>query len=216
MKADDTNKHMERIYSSVPHEDIPWNRQEPPAVLVELIEQGMVKPCKAIDIGCGTGNYTFYLQANGFQVTGVDVSPTAIAAAKKKSQENGVKVDLVVADMTADISQIKGTFDFVHEWMVLHHILPPDRAAYLSNIMKLLNSGGSYLSVSFSEANEGFGEPPTGKWRKSPMGPTIYCGSLEETAAFFEPYCTILKQELIEIPGKKDPHKVNYLYMRKK
>lgn len=216
MRAAETNEHMERIYSTVAHEDIPWNREEPPALLVELVEHGVVGPCKTIDIGCGTGNYAFYMVGQGFEVTGVDVSPTAIAAARKKSHERGLAAELVVADLTADTSHIAGPFDFVHEWMVLHHILPPDRKAYLANVMNLLNSGGRYLSVSFSEENEGFGEPPTGKWRKSPMGPSIYCGALEEIAGFFMPHCSILKKKVIEIPGQKDPHLVNYLFMQKK
>ncbi len=37
---------MDRIYRNVPLEDIPWIIENPPDVLVELVESGKVKPCK--------------------------------------------------------------------------------------------------------------------------------------------------------------------------
>ncbi len=38
---------MDEIYRTIPQEDIPWNMEEPPEALVELIENGKVLPCKA-------------------------------------------------------------------------------------------------------------------------------------------------------------------------
>jgi len=56
---------MDRIYGNTPLEEIPWNIETPPDVLVELVESGKVKPCKTIDLGCGTGNYAIYLASIG-------------------------------------------------------------------------------------------------------------------------------------------------------
>ncbi len=42
----------ERIYKD---ERTPWNANQPEPHLVELVERGALKPCEAIDIGCGTG-----------------------------------------------------------------------------------------------------------------------------------------------------------------
>ncbi len=216
MDAADTNRHMERIYATMPHQEIPWNLSDPPALLVDLLDHGAVPPGRALDIGCGMGNYTRFLAGRGFAVTGVDASPSAIAAARRLSRETGVAANFLVADMTADTSHLPGPFAFVFEWMVLHHILGPERERYRRNLLGLLAPGGHYLSVSISEAHEGFGEPPTGKWRKSPLGPTVYCAALDELAAFFAPACEILERQLVQIPGSKAPHLVNALFLRKK
>ena len=83
---------MDKIYRKIPLEKISWNIQKPPDVLVELVRSKKVKPCKTIDLGCGIGNYAIYLGGLGFDVTGIDVSPTAIdidiEKAKKKLRKH--------------------------------------------------------------------------------------------------------------------------------
>ena len=49
-----THIDMDRIYKNMPLEKIPWNSETSPEALVELVENGRVKPCKAIDLGCGS------------------------------------------------------------------------------------------------------------------------------------------------------------------
>jgi len=77
---------IDRIYRTIPLEKIPWNIEAPPHLLVRLVKEGMIKPCKAIDLGCGTGNYAIYLAEQGFDVTGVDSSATAIQIAAEKAR----------------------------------------------------------------------------------------------------------------------------------
>ena len=51
-----------------------------------LIEQKALKLCrgKVLDIGCGAGSHSLYLQENGLQVVGLDQSPGAIEVCKKR------------------------------------------------------------------------------------------------------------------------------------
>ena len=51
---------MDTIYKTIPLAKIPWNKKTPPDALVEIVESGKVKPCKAIDLGCGSGNYAIF------------------------------------------------------------------------------------------------------------------------------------------------------------
>lgn len=81
---------MENIYKNIPPEQIPWNIETPPEVLRQLVEKKIIKPCKAIELGCGIGNYVTYLAENGFTATGVDISEAAIELAQKSSQSKGV------------------------------------------------------------------------------------------------------------------------------
>ena len=80
---------MDKIYRNTPLEKIPWNIEIPQDVFVEIVDSGKVKPCKTIDLGCGTGNYSIYLASLGFEVTGIDISTTAIEIAKKTQRRKG-------------------------------------------------------------------------------------------------------------------------------
>ena len=75
---------IDKIYGNMPLERIPWNI-ETPQRLSRARRQWNVTPCKTIDLGCGAGNYALYLASRGFNVTEVDISPTAIKRAKEKS-----------------------------------------------------------------------------------------------------------------------------------
>ena len=72
---------MDEIYRDMAPEEIPWNIETPPQALIDLVISEKIKPCKTIDLGCGTGHYSIYFASLGFKVTGVDISPTAIKIA---------------------------------------------------------------------------------------------------------------------------------------
>jgi 2-polyprenyl-3-methyl-5-hydroxy-6-metoxy-1,4-benzoquinol methylase len=98
------NIEIDKIYRDMQAGDIPWNIETPPKALVDLIEIGKVKPCKAIDLGCGAGNYAIYLASIGFDVTGVDLSPTAIKIAKENAKKKGVTSNFLIADVLGDFA----------------------------------------------------------------------------------------------------------------
>jgi SAM-dependent methyltransferase len=202
---------MDKIYRDVPLENIPWNIETPPHALIELVESGKVKPCKAIDLGCGAGNYAIYLASKGFDVTGIDVSPTAIRLAKENAGKKGVKCKFIVADVLGDLHEINDTFDFAYDWEVMHHIFPEERKRYVENVHRLLNPGGKYLSVCFNEKDPGFGG--TGKYRKTGLGTVLYFSSLEELEGLFERYFSIKEANVMTIQGKGVKHIVNYIFM---
>ncbi|MRR56282.1 MAG: hypothetical protein EG822_17580 [Deltaproteobacteria bacterium] len=68
---------IDKIYRETPLEKIPWNVETPPETLVELVRSGRIKPCKAVDLGCGAGNQVVYLAGMGFGMTGIDSSTAA-------------------------------------------------------------------------------------------------------------------------------------------
>ena len=142
---------LDEIYRNMNPEEIPWNIEAPPNALIELVESGKVKPCKTIDLGCGAGNYAIYLAGMGFDVTGVDISPTAIKMAKENAKKKGVKCKFLVADALGDWDEVKETFDFAYDWELLHHIFPEERKKYVRNVHRILNPKGKYLSEDFEK-----------------------------------------------------------------
>jgi SAM-dependent methyltransferase len=205
---------IDRIYRKLPPEDIPWNVEAPPKALVELVESGRIRPCRAIDLGCGAGNYAIYLAGKGFDVTGVDISPTAIRIAEENARRKGVMCRFVAADVLGDLREVEGTFDFAYDWELLHHIFPEQRQRYIENVHGKLNPGGRYLSLCFSEDDRQFGG--SGKYRETPLGTLLYFSSEDELRDLFEPCFHIDELRTIEVSGKSVPHLAVCAFMRKK
>ncbi|MDH4292407.1 MAG: class I SAM-dependent methyltransferase, partial [Dehalococcoidia bacterium] len=81
----------DRVYRRYPIEALPWELGRPRKVLVELVEKGLIKKGKALDICCEAGTNAIYLAKKGFQVTGMDISPKAIEIAKEKARKANAK-----------------------------------------------------------------------------------------------------------------------------
>jgi SAM-dependent methyltransferase len=199
---------LDKIYQEMPPDKIPWNSETPPDALVELVQSGKVRPCKTIDLGCGTGNYAIYLAGQGFEVTGVDSSPTAIKIATENAQRHGVRCRFIVADLLGDLLEIKETFDFGYDWEFLHHIFPEDREKYVKNVYNLLKPGAQYFSACFSEKDPQFGG--RGKFRKTRLGTTLYFSSESEIGDLFSPYFAIKELKTIKIDTKFASHYLVY------
>src|SRR6266852_8937706 len=79
----------EDAYKTVP----PWDVGRPQPAFVELVRAGELNRGKVLDVGCGTGENALYLAENGFSVIGVDLTSSAITAARAKAVERKMKVD---------------------------------------------------------------------------------------------------------------------------
>ena len=49
-----------------------------------------LEPGRALDLGCGEGGDAVWLARHGWAVTGVDLSPTAVARGRRAAAEAGV------------------------------------------------------------------------------------------------------------------------------
>lgn len=214
MSQRDIDKIMDNIYKKMSEEKIPWVLDEAPDLLKDLIDKGTIKPCKAIDLGCGVGIYVIYLAKSGFDVTGVDISPESIKIAREKARREEVNCNFIVADVLGDIDKkTDTTFDLAYDWELLHHIFPEDRDRYVKNVYKLLNPGGKYISVCFNEDDQAFGSPK--KYRKTNIGTILYFSSEDELKRLFWRYFRILEIKKVKIKGKFGDHIVNYAFMER-
>ena len=204
---------MEKIYSTIPPEQIPWNEETPPEILTHLVETEKITPCKVIELGCGAGNYLIYLSTKGFDPTGIDISETAIDIARKSAAKKDAKCNFISADVLGDMSEMHGKYDFAYDWHLLHHIFPEDREKYINNVYRLLKPDGQYLSVCFSEDSPEFGGK--GKYRKTPLDTVLYFSSEDEIRALFEPAFEIEELKTIDIVSKVGSHKAIYTFSKK-
>lgn len=142
----------DQIYKRYPLEALPWELGRPREVLVELVEKGLIKRGKALDICCGAGTNTVYLAKKGFQVTGIDISSRAVEYAKKKAEEANVKIRFMVQNFL-ELPFEDEEFDFVFDMGCFHHVRVEDRSTFIRGVYRVLKKGGPYLLTCFSYMN---------------------------------------------------------------
>lgn len=128
-------------------DQLPWDTGEPDPHLAEVIEEHEIAPGRALEVGCGTGTNAIWLAEQGFVVTGVDISETAIARAEAKAAEAGVECQLDTADFLAD--PVPGApFDFVYDRGVFHLFdRAEERTQFAANVAESLASDGTWHSL---------------------------------------------------------------------
>jgi len=145
-------KEWDQIYREYPLEELGLELGKSRPILVEAIERGLLKKGKTLDICCGAGTNTVYLAKEGFDVTGIDISPTAIEYAKKKAEKAKVKIDFRVTDFSK-LPFADEEFDFVYDMGCFHHVNIEDRPAFINGVHRVLRKGGSYMLTCFSYKN---------------------------------------------------------------
>jgi hypothetical protein len=90
-----------------------WDAGLPSGELRRVVEQGIVRPGPAVDLGCGSGTDAIYLASKGFDVTAIDIAPTALSLAREKAERAGVKVRWLLASVLS-LPQLE-PFDFIFD-----------------------------------------------------------------------------------------------------
>ena len=142
----------DQIYKKYPLEELGWELGKPRPILREYVEKGLLKKGKALDICCGAGTNTVYLAEKGFEVTGIDISPTAIGYAEKKAAQANVHVSFKVQDFL-ELPFEDEEFDFVFDMGCFHHVKPEDRATFINGVHRVLKKRGNYMLTCFSYKN---------------------------------------------------------------
>lgn len=95
------------------------------------------QPGKALDIGCGRGEFLEELKARGWKVFGTEVNETAAVKAKKILGESVFVGDVWHAGHES------GSFDLISFYHVIEHVSEPVRM--LDEISRILKPGGILL-----------------------------------------------------------------------
>lgn len=150
---------------------------------------------KLLDIGCGTGSNTWYIAREKFQAYGFDGSETAIRKAKNRMADEGVKVNLQVADAGA-MPYEEEYFDGIIDSAMICANTVDGISNILSGCYKILKIGGKLLSSGlFARNMTGYGK---GEKLEEHTYRNITVGSLSEigTVHFFD------KEEIYELWSK--------------
>lgn len=77
-------------------------------LLAEALENE--QPCKALDLGCGSGFLAILLAKRGCTVTAADINPAAVAATERNAAINFCQLEVVQSDL---FENVKDAFDLI-------------------------------------------------------------------------------------------------------
>jgi SAM-dependent methyltransferase len=134
--------HWESRYQQ---DNLPWETGHASTELQRVVTEEQIEPCRAIDLGCGSGANAVWLAQRGFEMVGVDFSDTAITRARQRAAEAGVSVQFLCADILA-IPDLGPPFRFFFDrgcYHVLHRAGQGSR--YVDVIATRIADGGHGL-----------------------------------------------------------------------
>jgi SAM-dependent methyltransferase len=128
----------------------PWNIGEPQPELAALIADGKIRS-DVLDAGCGYAELSLELAAQGYIVLGVDLTPTAIAAATNAAQERGLtNASFEQADVT-EFGGHDGRFSTVIDSTLFHSLPIEDRDDYLRSVHRAAAPGARFYILVFAK-----------------------------------------------------------------
>jgi SAM-dependent methyltransferase len=105
---------------------------------------GPLRPGAALDLGCGAGGDALWLAGQGWRVTAVDISASAVHSLQEQADRTGKPVTALCVDLAEDFPA--GTFDLVSAHY-LHTPFTLDRAHVLRTASKSVNPDGRLVIV---------------------------------------------------------------------
>jgi len=115
--------------------------------LVNRIRQGIAPGARVLSIGCGVGDTELLLAPHVAHITGIDLSPTAIAAANQASARLGITNVRFLEGTWQSLPFAAESFDVVLAIFFLHHLADAQLEAFPAQLGPLLNAGGLFYAL---------------------------------------------------------------------
>jgi SAM-dependent methyltransferase len=128
---------------------VPFFAAKPDENLVSYVDRGLIKPGRALDLGCGPGRNSLYLASAGFEVDAVDLSPTAVDWARQRADEAGTRIRFLCGNAFT-LPALTGPYDLVYDSGCFHHLPPHRRISHLALLDRVLAPGGHFGLAAFT------------------------------------------------------------------
>lgn len=144
--------HWEHVYATKPVDRVSWYQEHALQSLRLIRDTDVGLDASIIDVGGGASTLVDDLLARGYRaITVLDLSATALAAAKARLGPRGEAVRWIEADVTAADLPAHG-YDVWHDRAVFHFLTDPaDRRAYVDAVIRAVKPGGHVIVATFAE-----------------------------------------------------------------
>lgn len=133
-----------------------WNIGAPQPEYAAVIDEPGAVRGEVLDAGCGHAELALAVAGRGHTVVGIDLSPTAVAAATRAAEQRGLANATFVA---ADISSLSGfdeRFGTIFDSGLLHALPDELRDGYLRSMQRAATHGARFYILAFGTG--AFGE----------------------------------------------------------
>ncbi|BBQ84008.1 MULTISPECIES: tellurite resistance methyltransferase TehB [Enterobacteriaceae] len=113
----------------------------------------IVKPGKALDLGCGNGRNSLYLAANGYDVTAWDKNPMSIQNLLSIREAEGL-TSLQAAVKDLNTLSFDGAYDFILSTVVMMFLEPGTIPRLIANMQRCTVAGGYNLIVAAMDTDD--------------------------------------------------------------
>jgi SAM-dependent methyltransferase len=139
---------------------VPFFVAKPDENLVGYFDRGLIGGGgRALDLGCGPGRNALQLAAWGFEVDGVDLSPTAVAWAEERARSRTPRESgpgsTAGTRSPSPVRTLPGPYDLIYDSGCFHHLPPHRRISYLALLDQVLAPGGHFALTCFAAGGMG-------------------------------------------------------------
>src|SRR5262245_12656243 len=120
--------------------NLPWDTGRPSPELQRVLSRNAIQPCRALELGCGTGTNSVWLAQQGFDVTGIDLAPLAVERAEQRAHAAGTKVHFVVANVL-HLPDLDGPFGYFFDRGCYHAVRRDAPQQYAPAVARQLTPG---------------------------------------------------------------------------
>lgn len=147
-----SKEHWEKVYATKATDAVSWFQEHAGLSLDIIRATGAGKDAAIIDVGGGASTLVDDLLANGYRDLSVlDLSGAALAAAKQRIGADAAKVEWIEADITR-ANLAANRYDIWHDRAVFHFLTDPaDREAYVRTVFRSVKPGGHVIVATFAE-----------------------------------------------------------------
>ena len=150
MSGDASKDHWEGVYQRKSPDEVSWYRPHLERSMGFIESAGVPLDGGIIDVGGGASTLVDDLLARGYSnVTVLDISATAIDAAKARLGARASQVKWLVGDITT-IDLPEHAYDFWHDRAVFHFLREEaQRRRYVEAVRRSLDTGGHIVVATF-------------------------------------------------------------------
>lgn len=124
--------------------NLPWDTGRPSSELQQVLSENGIRPCRVLEIGCGTGTNSVWMAQQGFEVTAIDLAPLAVEQAEERARAAGVTAHFAVADVL-HLPELDGPFEFFFDRGCYHAVRREASDQYAPAVARQLAAGARGL-----------------------------------------------------------------------